>query len=261
MAKKKEVELSLEEMSLSELMQTANKLAEESNKAFADADFQKAFELSGKIAEVVDQYAVTKKDEVYTALRNSTQPMIDAVTQLRYEVITVKESVPEGKHYKEKSIEMKEKAINLVELDKFCGGGIGVNPEWNTGVKFLAACLVERHGADCETDVTGVQASKAFTGVSAEIKEKILNGRTPKQACADKGLAETLNHIIELMIGEEYAKVTKGVAQFLLKGSIKKGRGVMTLKAVSDKIITEMLAEIMHCIILGRPLTIEHNIK
>ncbi len=262
MAKKKEVvNVNLEEMSLSELLTRANELAQKSNEAFENAEFQEAFDASKDLQDVIDQYAATKKDEVFTALKNTTHPMLEAVKQLRYEVIVAKESVPEGKHYKEKTVETKEKSIDLVALDKFCGGGIGANPEWNTAVKFLAACLVERHGADCETEVTGIKTSKAFTGVSAEIKEKVLNGRTPKAACSDKGLAETLNHIIELMIGEEYAKVTKGVAQFLLKGSIKKGRGVMTLQAVSNKIITEMLAEIMHCIILEKPLTIEHRIK
>lgn len=260
MAKKK-VEVDYATMSLSELKSIAVDFAQKSNDAFENAKFQESLDATNELAKIVKQYAETKKEEVFLALKEQKDTMLEAIKQLRYEVITVKEVTVEGKLYKAKTIETKEVAIDLVALDKYCGGTIGANPEWNTAVKFLAACLVERHASDCKAEVPEIRNSKAFNNVSAEIKAKVLAGRTIARACSDKGLAETLNQIIELMIGKEYAQATEYFGQFLLKATVKKGREVLTLNSVSNKIVTTILAEIMHGIITGKTITMSHKIK
>ena len=250
----------LKEMTLVELREEALSLIALSQSSYKNAKFKQMLEANKALEEVIDQYAITKRDEVFCALKNTKDPMLEAIKQLRYNVIAVKEEKIEGTKEKEKVITERERAIDLLELDKYCGGTLGKNPEWNAALKFFGACLIARNGSDCE-QVVDVKTTKAFTGISAEVKEKVLNGRTPEEACSNEGLVETLNHLIELIIGKKYAKVTNTFAQFLLKVSVKKGRGVAELSAISHRVMTEVLAEVMHCIVLGKTITISHKYK
>ena len=258
---KKETKKDIKEMTLAELRKEAQDLVVLAQTSYKNGKFKQMMDADKKTDEVVAQYAITKKDEVFLALKKQKNPMLEAVKQLRYKVITIKRVTIEGTKEKERTVDEKECAINLIDLNKFCGGTLGTNPEWLAGLKFFAACLIARHGNDLKKPVDAVKASKAFVGVSAEIKEKILNGRTVEEACSDAGLVQTLNALITLMIGEEYAKVETDFAQWLLKVSVKRGREVASLKFIGERILTDVLAEVMHCIILNKPITLEYKLK
>lgn len=252
----------LEALSLKELSDSAKELATKANEAFDAGKFKEAFEAGNELGAVVDQYAATKKEEVYCALKKTSHPMLEAVKQLTYETIVVKESVPEGKVYKEKTIETRERAIDLIALDKYCGGGIGANPEWISAVKFLAAIVAIRYakGYDDKDVIKELKQTKAFTGLSAELKEKILNGKTA-ESVLEKCATDVLNEIIRTMLGDGYETDNKAYAKFVLDNGAKKGREKLTVNVVSNRIFAGLLAEVAHGIIFKIAPKVTHKIK
>ena len=261
MAKDKKKDLT--EMTLAELHKEATDFAEKSNIAFEAKKFSEALDAESDLKKIVDQYAVTKKEEVFAALKKCENPMLEAIKQLTYKVIVVKESVPEGKKYKTKSIEDKDVNIDLIALDKYCGGNIGNNPDWLAAVKFLLACVSIRHGKDLNDDaaVKEIEKSEAFTNLSAELREQILGGKKAGQICADKYSTGALNVVITLMLGEEYAKADDNYSRYLVKCGVKKGREKLTLNTVNKKAFTAILAEIIHGIIFEIRPTLKYKFK
>lgn len=258
MGKKKE----LEEMTLNELFAEANSLAEKSNKYLDDGKFKEKYETDTQLYKVIERYAEAKKEEVYLALKKTGEPMLEAVKQLTYETIVVKESVPDGKVYKEKTIETRERAIDLIALDKFCGGSIGANPEWISAVKFLAAIVAIKYAKGYkDTDVVKeLKQTKAFTGLSAELKEKVLNGKTAESAL-EKCATDVLNEIIRTMLGDGYETENPAYARFVIESGAKKGREKLTTNVVSNRIFAGLLAEVAHGIIFGVTPKVSHKIK
>lgn len=252
----------IEAMSLAELFEHAKSLATKSNKAFEEGDFKGAFDTSSELSKVVDQYGETKKEELFCALQKTDSPLLEAVKQLTYEVIIVKESVPDGKHYKTKEIDTRDRAIDLIALDKYCGGGIGDNPEWVSAVEFLGvlAGIKYAKGYKNKDVIKELKSTKAFNNLSAELKEKILNGKTP-EAVLEKAPTDVLNAIIETMLGKGYATEDTDFANWLIDNCGSKGRDKLTTNISTKRKIAGLLAECAHGIIFDIHPTVVHKFK
>lgn len=252
----------LEEMTLAELNEEAKRLASESNKAFEDGNYEVAYKAGKQLTKVVDQYAETKKEELFLALKKTENPLLEAVKQLNYEVIIVKDVVADGKYYKEKEVDTRERAIDLIALDKYCGGGIGANPEWISAVKFLASIVAIKYakGYKDKDAVKELKQTKAFAGLSAELRERIL-GENTAESVLGKCATHVLNEIIRTMLGDGYETENDAYAKFVLDNGAKKGREKLTVNVVSNRIFAGLLAEVAHGIIFKIAPKVTHKIK
>ena len=106
---------------------------EEQVKAFNDAVQNGRFEESTKadkaMTDLINEYTATVRDMCFDECKATDDPMLAAVKTLSYVTIGVKDEQKGDDKVPVRVIVDKERQIDLLKLDKFCGG-IGADPNW-----------------------------------------------------------------------------------------------------------------------------------
>ncbi len=202
------------------------------------------------IAELVSSYTSIAQDDCFKALRATDDPMIEAIKQLTFSTIRVKEGKTDDEHKVPiSSIEDTEKPIDLIKLNKFVEGGIGKDKGWYFIIEQFNYLLTAQKAIDLGIKPDTVHSSYAMK----EISRSIDLGKTPT---SKTNLLKTLQRVITAMIGEEY-KATSHDVNFLMSVYSKKGKKALAVACANHRFFTGYIAEICHKIVLDKEYSVE----
>ena len=112
---------------------TLRESVEEQVKTYNDAVQNGRFEESTKadkaMTDNINEYTATVRDMCFEECKATDDPMLAAVKTLSYVTIGVKDEQKGDDKVPVRVIVDKERQIDLLKLDKFCGG-IGADPNW-----------------------------------------------------------------------------------------------------------------------------------
>ena len=236
-----------------ELKASAEEKCLKYNEALLEEKIKEAADLGEEIAEICGEYADIAQAIAFKKCAAAPDPMLYAVTVLTYEVIAAKDNKVEGSDIPRKSIEFKDRAIDLGKLHKAISGGIGADKKWIYKAEKFNCLLTAQAAKDLGIDPKAINDSYAM----AEIARDIDLGKTPT---SKTNILKTLRGIIAAMIGEEFAKkVTSHDVNFLLMVYAKKSRKALTVTTANHKYLRGFLAEICHRVVLDKIYAVEYK--
>ena len=146
----------------------------------------------------------------------------------------------------------KEKPIDLLKLDKYCGG-IGADTGWKHIMQKMNFLLTAQKAVDLGINPKTVNDSYAMTEIAREYDM----GKNPT---SKTNLLKTLQTVITSMIGENYKAVSHDV-NFLLSIYSKKNRRALTVSCANHKNFCSYIAEICHRIVTGKTYELEYKVR
>lgn len=261
-------DLTLEEhrAKMAEIEARLSELTGMSRAAFTNPDHVPTWgEIVTECDGLVDDYKWHAETVEMILCRDSEDPMMTAVKDLEYNTVVVKtrsEDVGGGKvNYLQTDFVAKQ--INLLKLDKFCGG-IGKDSKWIPFIEKLGLKLTLKAAKSIgitPEDISVIDSSYNMSALAREIKlaRDDASGSTPDPVSKNQ-MIKTLDLIIAAMIGDEFKCDTRDVA-FLEGCFTKKGRKALTLKASNNKELTGLIHQICHRVALGKAYSIDAYVK
>lgn len=239
-----------EKLSKAELREKVESLVMDYNNTIQTGEYSDAVKIDEEITEYVNQYTSASRAECFNALAGTENPMLEAVKQLTYPTIRVKDTKQGEEKIPVRIVEDIERSIDLLKLHKHVGGdGIGADKNWAYMVEKFNFLMTAQKAVDLGIDPSEVNESYAM----AEISKQIDMGKSPT---SKTNLLKTLNAVIASMIGEEYKAKSHDV-NFLLSVYSRKNRKALTVTCANHKYMRQYMAEICHRIVLGKCYAIE----
>ena len=183
------------------------------------------------------------------AVDNPLAIMLEAVRRLKFETIAVKLTKPEegsAISVEIASIVPTEKPIDLVKLNKYHEGGIGVDAKWPYMVEKLGCLLAARQGMKLGIkDLKTINDSYFMSTVAKELDM----GKTPT---SNTQLLNVLQSVISAMVGTEY-KASSHDVEFLKAVFTKKdSKRALVVACSKNKALVSYMAEICHKLLLKK---------
>ena len=239
-------------MTKAELREQAEALVQEYNEYVQNGNYEKSAKLNEKIEQTVNEYTSIVRNECFNALKDSKNPMIEAVKQLTFATIRVKDTKEGDEKIPVRKIEDTERYIDLLKLHKHVGGeGIGADKNWVYMVEKMNLLMTAQKCVDLGINPKDIHDSYAMN----EISKQIDFGKTPT---SKTNMLKTLNTVIQAMIGEEY-KATSHDVNFLMSVYSRKNRKALTVTCANHKYMRQYIAEICHRIILGKSYEVDYR--
>ena len=230
---------------------TLRESVEEQVKTYNDAVQNGRFEESTKadkaMTDNINEYTATVRDMCFEECKATDDPMLAAVKTLSYVTIGVKDEQKGDDKVPVRVIVDKERQIDLLKLDKFCGG-IGADPNWMhvaQKMNFLAK--------DLGLDPAKVNDSYAMS----EIARQFEMGKNPT---SKTNLLKTLQMVVTAMVGDGY-KATSHDVNFLLSVYSKKNRKALTVSCANHRNFRGYVMEVCHRIVTGKSYELEYKTK
>ena len=131
---------------LAQLKSEVEGLVKTYNDAIQNGRFEESTKADGAMAEKINEYTATVRDMCFEDCKATDDPMLTAVKTLSYVTIGVKDEKKGDDKVPVRTVVDKERAIDLLKLDKYCGG-IGHDKEWMhiaQKMNFLLTCQKAR---------------------------------------------------------------------------------------------------------------------
>lgn len=237
-------------LSKAELREKVESLVKDFNDKLQNGDYENAAKLNSEIEENVNEYTSIARNECFDALAGTENPMLEAVKQLVFPTIRVRDTKQGDEKIPVRIVEDIERPIDLLKLHKHVGGdGIGADKNWAYTVEKFNLLMTAQKAVDLGIDPKDVHDSFAMS----EISKAIDMGKTPT---SKTNLLKTLNMVVTAMIGEEYKAKSHDV-NFLLSVYSRKNRKALTVTCANHKYMRQYMAEICHRIVTGKVYEIE----
>ena len=237
---------------LATLRSEAEALVKEYNEAIQTGKFEEASKVDAKLTEKVNEYTATVRDMCFEDCKNTANPMLTAVTTLSYVTIGTKDEQKGDDKVPVRSIVDKERPIDLLKLDKYCGG-IGADKNWLHIAQKMNLLLTAQKATDLGLDPKAVHDSYAMSEIAREFDM----GKNPT---SKTNLLRTLQTVITAMLGEGY-KATSHDVNFLLSVYSKKNRKALTVTCANHRYFRNYMAEICHRIVTGKAYELDYKTK
>lgn len=229
---------------------------EEQVKAYNDAVQNGRFEESTKadktMTDSINEYTATVRDMCFEECKATPDPMLTAVKTLSYVTIGVKDEQKGDDKFPVRIIVDKERQIDLLKLDKFCGG-IGANPNWMHVAQKMNFLLTAQKAKDLGLDPKKVNDSYAMS----EIARQFEMGKNPT---SKTNLLRTLQMVVTAMVGDGY-KATSHDVNFLLSVYSKKNRKALTVSCANHRNFRGYVMEVCHRIVTNKSYELEYKTK
>ena len=229
---------------------------EEQVKVFNDAVQNGRFEESTKadkaMADTINEYTATVRDMCFEECKATDDPMLAAVKTLSYVTIGVKDEKMGDDKVPVRTVVDKERAIDLLKLDKYCGG-IGHDKEWMHVAQKMNFLLTCQKARDLGLDPQKVNDSYAMS----EIARQFEMGKNPT---SKTNLLKTLQMVVTAMVGDGY-KATSHDVNFLLSVYSKKNRKALTVSCANHRNFRGYVMEVCHRIVTGKSYELEYKTK
>lgn len=229
---------------------------EEQVKVFNDAVQNGRFEESTKadkaMTDLINEYTATVRDMCFEECKATDDPMLTAVKTLSYVTIGVKDEQKGDDKVPVRVIVDKERQIDLLKLDKFCGG-IGADPNWMHVAQKMNFLLTAQKAKDLGLDPAKVNDSYAMS----EIARQFEMGKNPT---SKTNMLRTLQMVVTAMLGEGY-KATSHDVNFLLSVYSRKNRKALVVSCANHRNFRAYIAEVCHRIVTGKEYELEYKTK
>ena len=235
---------------------TLRESVEEQVKTYNDAVQNGRFEESTKadkaMTDNINEYTATVRVMFFEECKATDDPMLAAVKTLSYVTIGVKDEQKGDDKVPVRVIVDKERQIDLLKLDKFCGG-IGADPNWMHVAQKMNFLLTAQKAKDLGLDPAKVNDSYAMS----EIARQFEMGKNPT---SKTNLLKTLQMVVTAMVGDGY-KATSHDVNFLLSVYSKKNRKALTVSCANHRNFRGYVMEVCHRIVTGKSYELEYTTK
>ena len=236
---------------LAQLRIETEDLIRQYNDAMQEKRFDDAVKLDNDMSEKIGEYTSTVRILCFEKCKNTDDPMLTAVKFLTYETIGVKDTtVGDEAKIPVRELIKRERPIDLLKLDKYCGG-IGHDKTWNHMVMKMNFLLTVQKCIDLGVDPKKVYEDYAMS----ETARQFDMGKNPT---SKTNLLKTLQKVITAMLGDGY-KATSHDVNFLLSIYSKKSRKALTITTANHRYMRNYLAEICHRIATGATYGVEYK--
>lgn len=228
---------------LAELKAKAEELAQQYNDAVQNGKFGESVKINAETEEAVNEYTSIVRTMCFDECKSKDDPMLYAVTIMRYETIAIKDEKKGEDKIPVRSIVPKERDIDLLRLDKYCGG-IGKDKNWMHIVQKLNFLLT----VDAAKKIGVKPAEMARLNDSylmSEIARQFDMGKNP---VSKTNLLKTLQTAVSAMIGDEY-KATSHDVERLMMVFAKRGKTSLAVVAANHKNFRTYVADVCHRIV------------
>lgn len=241
---------------LAELRASAEEMTRAYNNALQEGNRVEYMKLDEQISDAIGEYTALAKSMCYAECMEQPDPLRHAVSVLTFRTIAAKDKKTEDDKIPVRSIEDRDKVIDLLDLDKFAhkggGSGIGHDPNWVHVVQQFNCLLTAQKAVDLGINPKEIKDSYNMSAIAREIDM----GKTPT---SKTNILRTLQKVITAMLGEE-CKATSHDVNYLLSVYSKKGRAALAVSCSNHRHLTAYLARVCHRIITpGAEYSVEYQ--
>ena len=237
---------------LAELKSSVDEQVKVFNDAVQNGRFEESTKADKAMADTINEYTATVRDMCFEECKATDDPMLAAVKTLSYVTIGVKDEQKGDDKVPVRVIVDKERQIDLLKLDKFCGG-IGADPNWMHVAQKMNFLLTAQKAKDLGLDPAKVNDSYAMS----EIARQFEMGKNPT---SKTNMLRTLQMVVTAMLGEGY-KATSHDVNFLLSVYSRKNRKALVVSCANHRNFRAYIAEVCHRIVTGKEYELEYKTK
>ena len=235
-----------------ELREQAEEMVKNWNEAYQSEDYKSAKKIEEELEQVVNEYTSIVRTACFQTCKESSDPMLTAVSMLSFVTIAVKEEKVGEDKIPVRSIIDKVKQIDLIALDKYCGG-IGKEKNWK---HYIQKFNYEMTAGRCkELGLDPKKVNDSF--LMSDIARAYDMGKNP---ASKTNLLKSLTTIIKAMLGDEYKPLSHDVA-FLSMVYSRKSRAALTVAMANHNQLTKYLAEVCHRVVTGKQYNADYKRK
>lgn len=214
-----------------------------------------------QIVNDVKEYAETAQALCFSNLKETEKPMLEAIKQLTYTTLRVKESVDKDSGIITREVTEATRKIDLLKLDKFCqrdnSSSIANDEMWSHMVQRFNQLLCLRAAKELKIDPKSI----VDTYYLSEKAKELDMGKTPT---SNTQILKQLQSVIDAIIYEanENGNIYKAKSQdvaFLLMLYTKKGKKSLTVSTAKHTIMRNLIAEICHRIVLDAAYKLDYK--
>lgn len=224
------------------------KLEEHNSLIFAEK-LTEARPVYDAIIELVAEYNEASRLDTFGELRaigDKIQIMREACKKYEYPAIKVSEVKVDGTAMGTYEVVDTTKVIDLIELHKYCTGGIGAKTTWAPKAEKSALVITQRVADDIaahNADQIGGKFKLSKGAKALADDERISNG----------DILRTLRTMVEEMIGEEYtSKVVSCDVKFMLYAFTREGKTAGTIRTAKTKTAVRIMMQLCRKILLDQ---------
>ena len=222
------------------------------NDAIQNGRFEESTKADTAMTEKINEYTATVRDMCFEDCKATDDPMLAAVRTLSYVTIGVKDEKKGDDKVPVRTVVDKERAIDLLKLDKYCGG-IGHDKEWMHVAQKMNFLLTCQKARDLGLDPQKVNDSYAMS----EIARQFEMGKNPT---SKTNMLRTLQMVVTAMLGDGY-KATSHDVNFLLSVYSRKNRKALVVSCANHRNFRAYIAEVCHRIVTGKEYELEYKTK
>ena len=237
---------------LAQLKSEVGEIVKTYNDAIQNGRFEESTKADTAMTEKINEYTATVRDMCFEDCKATDDPMLAAVRTLSYVTIGVKDEKKGDDKVPVRTVVDKERAIDLLKLDKYCGG-IGHDKEWMHVAQKMNFLLTCQKARDLGLDPQKVNDSYAMS----EIARQFEMGKNPT---SKTNMLRTLQMVVTAMLGEGY-KATSHDVNFLLSVYSKKNRKALTISCANHRNFRGYVMEVCHRIVTGKSYELEYKTK
>lgn len=237
---------------LAELKSSVDEQVKVFNDAVQNGRFEESTKADKAMTGTINEYTATVRDMCFEECKATDDPMLAAVKTLSYVTIGVKDEQKGDDKVPVRVIVDKERQIDLLKLDKFCGG-IGADPNWMHVAQKMNFLLTAQKAKDLGLDPAKVNDSYAMS----EIARQFEMGKNPT---SKTNMLRTLQMVVTAMLGEGY-KATSHDVNFLLSVYSRKNRKALVVSCANHRNFRAYIAEVCHRIVTGKEYELEYKTK
>ena len=237
---------------LAQLKSEVGEIVKTYNDAIQNGRFEESTKADTAMTEKINEYTATVRDMCFEDCKATDDPMLAAVRTLSYVTIGVKDEKKGDDKVPVRTVVDKERAIDLLKLDKYCGG-IGHDKEWMHVAQKMNFLLTCQKARDLGLDPQKVNDSYAMS----EIARQFEMGKNPT---SKTNLLKTLQMVVTAMVGDGH-KATSHDVNFLLSVYSKKNRKALTVSCANHRNFRGYVMEVCHRIVTGKSYELEYKTK
>lgn len=234
---------------MAQLRTEVDKLVEDYN---ATDKVDVARDLDKKMTEKVNEYTGIARTLCFAECKATGDPMLEAVKRLNYKTIAIKdEHKGEGEaDVIVRKVEDRYKNIDLLKLDKYCGG-IGADEKWSHIAMKLNFLLTAQKCEDLGIDPKSINDSYAMSDIARAFD-------MGKHPTSKTNILKTLQTVITAMLGDGY-KASSHDVNFLMTVFARKGRAALSVTCANHSHMRAYLAEVCHRIVTNGSYNVDYK--
>lgn len=237
---------------LAEIRTSVEELTRAFNDAVQNGKIEESVKADRAMTDKINEYTATARDMCFEDCKSADDPMLAAVKTLSYATIGIKDEQKGDDKAPVRIIVDRERQIDLLKLDKFCGG-IGADKNWMHVAQKMNFLLTAQKANELGLDPTKVNDSYAMS----EIARQFSMGKNPT---SKTNLLKTLQMAVTAMVGEGY-KATSHDVNFLLSVYSRKNRKALTVSCSNHRNFRGYIMEICHRIVTNKAYELEYSTK